>query len=101
MKTTNIRQQITYEGFNNERWIITIGFDNEVIVISNGERRTYTIPDKILKIQHDTEYVLLYVEGYKFYQFKFEINNFLVGDIFKNNGEHLDSFASHVFGEDC
>ena len=99
MKTTNIRQQISYKGFNQERWIMTIGFDNEVTVIGNGEKRTYTIPEKILKIQHDTEYVFLYVEGYKFYQFKFEINNFLVGDIFKNNGEHLDTFASHVFGE--
>lgn len=100
MKTTNTRRQIAYEGFDKERWLMTVGFDNEVVITCNGETRTYTIPEKIVKIQHDTEYVFLYVEGKKFYQFKFEENNFLVGDIFTNDGEHLDSFSCYVFGED-
>ena len=60
----------------------------------------YRIEEPVMKIEHDTEYVRLYVEGNKFYQFKFEVDNFLVGDIFTNEGEHLDSFAAHVFGEE-
>lgn len=99
MKTTNTRQQIAYERQNQERWLMNIGFDNVVKVISNGELRNYTIPEKILKIEHDTEYVRLYVEGGKLYQFKFEVDYFLVADIFTNDGEHLDSFACYVFGE--
>jgi len=100
MKTTNTRRQIAYEGFNQERWLMTIGFDNVITVTCNGETRTYTIPEKIVKVEHNTEYVYLYVEGNIFYQFKFEEEYFLVGDIFTNKGEHLDSFASFVFGED-
>jgi len=100
METTNVRRQITYEGFNQERWLMTIGFDNEIQVFCNGESRMYSIPEPITRIEHDTEYVFLYVEGGKFYQFKFEVNNFLVADIFTNEGEHMDDFASHVFNED-
>jgi len=100
VKTTNTRRQIAYEGFNQERWLMNIGFNNEIKVICNGEMRTYTIPENITKIEHETEYVFIYVEDNKFYQFKFEEGNFLVGDIFENDGEHLDSFASFVFGED-
>ena len=99
MKTTNVRKQIAYEGFNQERWIMSIGFDNTIMVISNGEKREYLIIEPIIKIVHETEYVFIYVEDDKFYQFKFEVDNFLVADIFTNDGEHLDSFASHVFGE--
>ena len=100
METTNTRRQIAYEGFNNERWLMTIGFDNEVTVTCNGETRVYSIPEPITKIEHETEYVYLYVEGGKFYQFKFEVEDFLVGDIFTNEGDHIKEFASHVFGED-
>ena len=103
METTNVRRQIAYEGFNNERWLMTIGFDNKVTVTCNGETRIYQIPESIniTKIEHDTEYVYLYVESGKFYQFKFEIDNFLVGDIYRTStGEFLDTFAHHVFGEE-
>ena len=99
-KTTNTRRSIAYEGFNNERWLMSISFDNVITVTCNGEKGTYNIPEKIIKIEHDTEYVFIYVEGKKYYQFKFEIDYFLVGDIFTTDGEHLDTFASHVFGED-
>lgn len=100
METTNTRRQVAYEGFNKERWLMTIGFDNKVSITCNGETREYSIPEPITNIEHDTEYVFLYVEGGNFYQFKFEVENFLVGDLFNKDGEHLNDFASHVFGED-
>ena len=100
METTNTRRQIAYEGFNQQRWLMTIGFNNIITVTCNGETRKYRIEEPVTKIEHDTEYVYLYVEGKKFYQFKFEVDNFLVGDIFTNEGEHLNTFASHVFGEE-
>lgn len=34
-----------------------------------------------------------------FYQFKFEIDHFFVGDVFDIDGNHNRSFACHVFGE--
>ena len=94
-----MRRTISYEGFNNERWLLSVDFDNNVTVTCNGETRIYEIPKKILKIENNSDYVFVYVEGKEMYQFKFEINNFLVGDIFTIEGEHIDSFASHVFGE--
>lgn len=96
----SVRREIAYEGFNRERWLMSIDSENVVTVTCYGETRTYKIPERITKIEHDTEYVFIYVEGNKFYQFKFEEGNFLVGDIFTVEGEHIDSFASHVFGED-
>ena len=101
METTNIRREISYEGFDNDKWLMTIGFDNEMTVTCNGDYWSYSIPEPITKIEHDTEYVFLYVEGGKFYQFKFEVERFLVGDIFTNDGEHIDSYACHAFGVDC
>lgn len=92
------RQEITYEGLDNSRWIMCIDFDNNVEIICNGEMRTYTIPEPITNIEHDSDYVHLYV-GDKFYQFKFEVNNFLVCDIFDIEGEHIEEFASHVFDD--
>ena len=98
-KDKKIRKQITYIGINNQRWLMTISFDNEVTVFCNGEKRIYDIPKPIIDIKQDKEYVYLRVNDNMIYQFKFEVDNFLVGDIFENDGEHLDSFASHVFGE--
>jgi hypothetical protein len=99
METTNIRREISYEGFENDQWIMSIDFDGNVHITCNDDTRIYKIVEPITKIEHDTEYVFLYVEGGKFYQFKFEVESFLVGDIFTNDGEHINSFASHVFGE--
>lgn len=101
MKTTNVRREISYEGFNQERWLMGIGFDNKVIVTCNGETRIYQIPESIniIRIEHDTEYVFLYTENRNFYQFKFEVDKFLVADIFTNEGEHIECFANHVYGE--
>jgi len=71
-----------------------------VEVFCDGESRTYIIPEMIVKTEKKLEYVFIYTENNKQYQFKFEEDKFLVGDIFDMNGEHLDTFASHVFGED-
>jgi hypothetical protein len=103
METTNIRRSIAYEGFDNDRWVMSIDFAGNVQVICNGEGREYKIHEPITKIEHDTEYVYLYVQDpeKQFYQFKFEVEAFLVADIFNKDDEHLDTFASHVFGEDC
>lgn len=87
------------ESNGNTRWLMSIDGQN-VQVFCNGESRTYTIPEKILKTNRNYEYVYIFVEGGKVYQFKFEVNKFLVGDIFDAEGEHLDTLASFVFGED-
>ena len=94
------RKQIAYEGFN--RWLMTIDSDNKVIVTCNGETRTYDIPEDVKDVVEDDNYVFIYVDDdeIKFYQFKFEDGNFLVGDTFDKEDEFLDSFACHVFGEE-
>ena len=94
-------REIKYTGFNNEKWLMSIDFNGNIQVTCNDETRTYKINEPINKIEHDTEYVYIYVNDTqrKFYQFKFEIDSFFVGDIFDKNDEHLDTFASHVFGE--
>jgi hypothetical protein len=71
-----------------------------VQVFCDGESRTYTIPEKIIDAKPRNEYVIINVEGGKYYQFKFEVDKFLVGDIYDENDEFVDSFASYVFGED-
>ena len=77
--------------------------DKSVKVICQGESRIYDILETIIFTEQKDEYVYLYVNnamyGDMFYQFKFEEDCFLVGDIFKKNGEHIKEFASHVFGE--
>ena len=98
METTNIRIEINYIGFNNVRWSATLGFDNILTVECKDETREYQL-EPIIKIEHENEYLLLYMKDNSYYQFKFEDNLFFVGDIFDVDGEHLDTFASYVFDE--
>ena len=98
METTNIKREIEYIGFDNVRWFATLGFDNILTVDCKNETREYQL-NPITKINHDNEYLNLYMEDNSFYQFKFEEGLFLVGDIFDKDGEHLDSFAAYVFDE--
>jgi len=84
---------------SNVRWLMSIDGQN-VQVFCDGESRTYTIPEKINRVEQNDEYVFIYVEGGNYYQFKFEVDKFLVGDIYDENDEFVDSFASFVFGED-
>lgn len=93
METANIRQDIRHDD-----WHMLIGFDGDVLVHYKGIERNYQIPEEIEMIKHHDEYVFLHIKGEdKFYQFKFEVDSFLVGDIFTNDGEHIDSFANYVF----
>ena len=96
METTNIRRVINYEGFNNERWIMSISFDNQITVTCNGESRVYKLND-IIHIEHDTEYVTLTHPNKTFTQIKFEAGNFLVIDLFDEDSEHIESIGSYVF----
>ena len=102
METTNIRREISYKGFENDQWRMSIDFDGNVHITCNGDTRIYKVVEPITKIEHDTEYVFLYVADprIKFYQFKFEVEAFFVGDTFDKDDEHIDCFASHVFGEE-
>jgi len=93
-------KHITFEN-NTDKWIMSIHPDGEVCVTCNGETRYYDIHTPIKKIVHEGEYVHVDVEGGKTYQFKFEADRFLVGDIYRTStGEMMDTFACHVFGED-
>jgi hypothetical protein len=74
----------------------------EVTHVGHDETRQYGLPDSlnIKSVEHSREYVYINADDGGFYQFKFEEGDFLVGDIFDKNGEHINSFASWVFGED-
>ena len=99
METTNIKREIEYTGFDGP-WLMEITYDHKIIVSKDGEQREYDSPEPIIKIKHDTEYVFLRLESHNILQFKFEFDSFLVGDLFNPSfGEHIDEFASHVFGE--
>jgi len=80
------------------RWLLALDGQN-VQVFCDGESRMYSIPEPVTEFQVEDEYVFIHVEG-KFYQFKFEVDKFLVGDIYSKDGEFLDTFACHTFGDD-
>jgi hypothetical protein len=86
---------ITYQG-----WTAT--FENKILTITkDGESREYTIGEPTNGIEYKKGEEYFYIRAkYYYYQFKFEVDNFFVGDIFDNDGEFMDSFASHVFGEE-
>lgn len=85
------------------RWLLAVSREEQSIqVFCDGESRTYDIPAKIIDFNVEDEYCFVYVETGLTYQFKFECDKFLVGDIYRTStGEFQDTFASHVFGEDC
>jgi len=82
-----------------ERWLMTVQTDSTVLVTCNGETRVYDIDRPIQKVVHEEEYVYIYTD-LNIYQFKFEVDNFLVGDILDFDFEFLDDYACHVFNED-
>ncbi len=71
-------------------------------VSKDGEEATYIIKEANNGIEHNKGDEYFYIRtthnGF-YYQFKFEGDDFLVGDIFADNGEFLDTFACFVFGE--
>ena len=84
---------------SNVRWLLVLD-DQEVQVFCNGISRIYDIPETVTDFKTEDQYVHIYVEGGKYYQFKFEEDMFFVGDIFDANDEFLDTFACHDFGDD-
>lgn len=85
-------------------WKMTVQEDGTVIVTKNGETRVYDIPEPILKAEQEKdypEYVRIDVQDNQigFYLFKFEENDFLVGDRWSEDNVHLGEYAMHVFGE--
>ena len=94
------RKQISFEN-GTERWLMTVQPEGTIIVTCNGETRTYDIPEEIKDVIEEDNYVFVYVndDETKFYQFKFEDGNFLVGDEYDQEDEYISAFACHVFGE--
>ena len=85
--------------FHND-WKMTVYPDGQIDVTTAGETRIYNFQSelKVLKVVHEEEYVYVYTDV-NIYQFKFEVDNFLVGDILDFDFQFLDDFAMHVFGE--
>lgn len=101
-----MKKEIKYENGNMVieygNWNMVVDLITGIVTVElDGEARTYQIPNKIIEIRQDNEYVHILIDTKKEYQFKFEYDNFLAGDIFDMKGEFIDSFATHVFGEDC
>lgn len=90
--------------FEHKDWVLVVD-DNESTVEINkdGETRVYEIKEKILRSEQDDEYPMyvdVFVEGGNYYSFKFEDENALIGDIFNENEEYVESFAQYYFGEE-
>lgn len=85
---------------NHNGWTVLF-LGKDLIVYKNGEQRTYKIKEKNGGLEHKEgeDYFYIRTEKGFYYQFKFEENNFLVGDKFKDNNEHIGEYASHVFEE--
>lgn len=80
----------------------TVNLKGEILTVKkNGEIIEYIIKEKNLGIEHeeDSEYFYIRTDEGFYYQFKFEVEDGLVGDKFSNDDEFIDSFAYHTFGE--
>lgn len=89
-------KKIEYKGWTAE----LVG---KILTISlNGESREYDINEYNKGLEHKEGEEYFYIRTAKgfYYQFKFEENDFFVGDKFRDDDEFLDEFASHVFGEE-
>ena len=88
----NNTARVEYNG-----WKLMVNFET-IIVQKNGEHRIYDLND-IQDTMHEDEYVTLRMDDGGFYQVKFEEDNFLVIDLYDNEGEFVDTIGNHVFGE--
>ena len=93
-------KEIAHEG-----WQMIVHQDGTVKVTKAGETREYQISEPMSKIEQEKdypEYVRIDVLDDKigYYLFKFEDNDFFVGDIWTEDNVHLGEFAMHVFGEE-
>lgn len=90
-------KKIEYQGWTAE----LIG--KVLTITKDGESREYDIKEKNYGIEYNEgeECFAIRTKGDGFYyHFKFEEDNFFVGDKYSNDDEHLGEFASHVFGEE-
>jgi len=105
MKFKNSSIRAGFEYSNQEgNWLLSLTYANKILVSFSSkkdkrEMREYQL-ENIVSHKQNSEYVFLYTKGGGFYQFKFEQDAFLVGDVFDSEGEHQDECACHVFCED-
>lgn len=79
-------------------WKLQVNSSTLITVTKCGESREYDVSE-VIEVQQENEYAFLQHEGGIFTQVKFEDDNFLVIDKFDEDGDHLSSIGSHVFGE--
>lgn len=79
-------------------WALTVN-GNSILVQKDGEHRIYDL-DPFVKLDAEDKYVWLTKENGDFYQIKFEDGNFLVIDLFDNEGELITEIDAHVFAEE-
>ena len=91
-------KQINYDN-HGERWQMSVTPEGTVEVYCNGERRYYDLGMSVNLVLHEEQYVYVYTD-LNVFQFKFEDNYFLVGDVLDHDFEFLDEYAMYVFGED-
>ena len=97
-----ILRNYSYEN-NQECWLSVLQDNGTFNVTCNGEIRVYDIKGTITNTDQADEYIHIFVEidGIPmYYQFKFEVDNFLVGELFFSDGDLKETIACHVFGED-
>lgn len=84
--------QISHNG-----WSVSI-IKGQLTVKKNGIKRIYdlTYPNGGLEHEKGSDYFYVRCEDF-YYQFKFEENDFFVGDMFSNENEHLKEIAAFVF----
>jgi len=88
--------------FEYNDWKLNVNFITSTVeVIKDDEIRIYDLIGPIIKAEQEDEYIDVYVENGTYYSFKFEENdNSLIGDIYDENEEHVESFALHCFAEE-
>ena len=90
-----ILSEMSYKGCD-----IDVTTDGKIIIRANGEQREYQSPKPIKDTEQFNEYIFLNFENNEgMLQLKFEEKHTLIGDIFDNNEEFVDTFALHKFGE--
>jgi hypothetical protein len=83
------------------KWRVTVDTVGETLSVwCEDEGREYDLPHKVASIIHDEEYLYITGENGNIAQYKFEYNQFFVGDLTDKDGEHLEELAMWVFGED-
>jgi hypothetical protein len=92
-----MNEVIEYDG-----WVLEVTSPTTILVTKLGESREYRVAE-IVDVNQDEdmkEYVYIGHKDEAYTQVKFEVDNFLVIDLWDKVGNHLMDIGSHVFGED-